>query len=469
MTKKGSTSRSLALETLVQWTGTGKPVQGFINRIVHDSGLKNKERQLAVMLIMAVLREQEYLDSLISRFSKTKLRKMKPLTLAALRIGVIQICRLERIPDSAAVNETVKALKKMRQPGWLCSFVNGTLRTIARNRESLPKPENAGPEGTPVLNHPAWLTTRWQEQFGKKQMLAICRVNNLEPNLCLQVNCFNRFHTDRNTLDTLNILKARFAAKGISGFKPGSFAVDSLLLYAQRGAVTDLPGFTEGLFQVQDQAARLACELLGPFKEQGRYLDGCAGLGGKTCTLAALLPQDALLVAVEPDQRRFRLLQENLQRQGLTNQIKQVETVRQNLQEFAATEDTPDTLFDGILIDAPCSGTGVIRKHPDIRWNRQPEDLISSQKTQLELLHTAAVLLKPGGVLVYATCSLEPEENQQVVEQFLAAHPAFALTDCRDFLPASARSLVDEQGFFAPLPTEEIEGFFAARLVRRSR
>jgi 16S rRNA (cytosine967-C5)-methyltransferase len=110
----------------------------------------------------------------------------------------------------------------------------------------------------------------------------------------------------------------------------------------------------------------------------------------------------------------------------------------------------------------------VIRKHPDIRWNRQPEDLISSQKTQLELLHTAAVLLKPGGALVYATCSLEPEENQQVVEQFLAAHPAFALTDCRDFLPASARSLVDEQGFFAPLPTEEIEGFFAARLVRRS-
>ncbi|MCI5227214.1 MAG: hypothetical protein D3918_11325, partial [Candidatus Electrothrix sp. AX2] len=198
MTKKGSTSRSLALETLVQWTGTGKPVQGFINRIVHDSGLKNEERQLAVMLIMAVLREQEYLDSLISRFSKTKLRKMKPLTLAALRIGVIQICRLERIPDSAAVNETVKALKKMRQPGWLCSFVNGTLRTIARNRKSLPKPENAGPEGTPALNHPAWLTTRWQEQFGKKQMLAICRVNNLEPNLCLQVNRFNRFHTPRH-------------------------------------------------------------------------------------------------------------------------------------------------------------------------------------------------------------------------------------------------------------------------------
>lgn len=466
MKKKGSTSRSLALETLVQWTGSGKPIQGFISRIVHDSGLKNEERQLAVMLIMAVLREQEYLDSIISRFSKTKLRKMKPLTLAALRIGVIQICRLERIPDSAAVNETVKALKKMRQPGWLCSFVNGTLRTIARSKESLPTPENAGPEGTPALNHPAWLTTRWQEQFGKEQMQAICRINNLEPDLCLQ---FNRLHTD---WDTLDILKARFAAKGISKVKPGNFAVDSLILYEQQGSVTDLPGFAEGLFQVQDQAARLACELLGPFKEQGRYLDGCAGLGGKTCILASLLPQDALLVAVEPNQRRYGLLQENLQRQGLTNQIEQidqVETVQQDLQSFAIAKNTSDTLCDGIFIDAPCTGTGVIRKHPDIRWNRQPEDLVVSQEKQLELLHTAAALLKPDGVLVYATCSLEPEENQQVVEQFLAAHPDFTLTDCRDFLPASATSLVDEYGFFAPLPTEEIEGFFAARLVRRSR
>ena len=167
---------------------------------------------------------------------------------------------------------------------------------------------------------------------------------------------------------------------------------------------------------------------------------------------------------MEPDQRRFRLLQENLQRQGfITQQGEQVQTVQQDLQTFAADEDR---LFDGIFIDAPCSGTGVIRKHPDIRWNRQPEDFTSYQQTQLELLQTAASLLKPGGVLVYATCSLEPEENQQVAEQFLAANPAFTLTDCREFLPASATSLVDAQGCFAPLPTEEIEGFFAARLVR---
>ncbi|CAK8710841.1 16S rRNA (cytosine(967)-C(5))-methyltransferase [Candidatus Electrothrix aarhusensis] len=451
MQKKVLTSRSLALETLVQWAGSGKPMQGFINRIIHDADLKNEERQLAVMLVMGVLREQEYLDIVVSRFSKTKLAKMKPLTLAALRIGVVQICCLERIPDSAAVNETVKSLKKMGQPTWLCSFVNGTLRNIARNKESIPGPDKAGPGETPVLNHPAWLTARWQKNFGLEQMQAICWVNNTEPTLCLQVN---QARTDREAL------AAQFAEQGILT-EPGSFAPDSLILPEQRGAVTGLPGFAEGLFQIQDQAARLACELLGPFTKQGSYLDGCAGLGGKTCILAALLPQEASLFAVDPDQRRFRLLKENLQRQGLAERV---EVMQQQLEEFA---ETKEILFDAILIDAPCTGTGVIRKHPDIRWNRQPEDFSASQEKQLALLRTAAALVKPGGVLVYATCSLEPEENQEVVEQFLAANDAFTLTNCRDFLPASAASLVDAKGFFASLPTEEIEGFFAARLVRK--
>ncbi|MCI5222988.1 MAG: 16S rRNA (cytosine(967)-C(5))-methyltransferase, partial [Candidatus Electrothrix sp. AR4] len=186
MTKKNkpaATSRRLALDTLVQWAGTGKPVQGFINTIIHNSGLKNEDRQLAVMLVMGVLRQQEYLDSIISRFSKTKLRKMKPLTLTALRVGVVQICFLERIPDSAAVNETVKALKKMRQPGWLLSFVNATLRNIARQKETLPDPATAALDNQPVLNHPVWLTARWRHRFGSEKMREICRINNLEANL----------------------------------------------------------------------------------------------------------------------------------------------------------------------------------------------------------------------------------------------------------------------------------------------
>jgi len=444
------TSRSLAIHCLTQWSGTDKSIQHFIDTLIHSSELQTGDRQLAVMLVMGVLRRQQYLDTILSRFSNTPLRKMKPLTLAALRVGVYQLCFLNRIPDSAAVNETVKALKNFRQPGWLLKFVNGTLRAIAREKQALPPPEIAGPNNGPILEHPAWLTERWRRNFGLQKMEEICRINTLEPELCLQVN---RSRTGTEKLAEL------FTRASISS-KAGKYAPDSLILTNHRGAVTALPGFKEGLFQIQDQAAQLSCLLVRPLTRGGCYLDGCAGLGGKTCSIAGLLPPEATLFAVEPDHRRTRLLADNLARQKLAGRVT---IFHQNLQNFSASNPQP---FDGILIDAPCSGTGVIRKQPDIRWNRHPEDLVAYQVSQLSLLKTAAALLASGGVLVYATCSLEPEENEQVIEQFLASTAGFTLTNCRDFLPDSAASLVDNNGFFKPLPTEEIEGFFAARLVR---
>ncbi len=281
-------------------------------------------------------------------------------------------------------------------------------------------------------------------------MRAICRVNSTEPELCLHVSSGKGSREE---------LAGRLAAQCVQ-VRPGRYAPDSLLLSGWRGLITALPGFAEGLFRVQDQAAQLACLLLGPFKEQGRYLDGCAGLGGKTCALAGLLPTGASLTAVEPDSRRLRLLRDNLEREGAAGRT---EVIPGRLEEFAATGPL---LFDGILIDAPCSGTGVIRRHPDIRWNRQPEDFAAQQAGQLALIQTAAELLAPGGVLVYATCSIEPEENQQVVERFLATRQDFRLTDCGELLPPAAAELTDAQGYFAPLPAEEIEGFFATRLLR---
>jgi len=442
--------RSSAITCLAKWAKTAKPVQGFIEKNIHNSQLKGEDRQLAVMLVMGVIRRQQYLDIILSRFSKTPLRKMKPLTLAALRVGVYQLCFLDRVPDSAAVNETVKALKKARQPGWLLKFVNGTLRTISRGKDTLPGPEEAGDGNTPVLEHPPWLTRRWEKQFGREQMIEICRVNTMDPEICLHVN---------RRLTTKNLLAEEFCRRGIAT-KEGRYSPDSLLLPGYRGRVTSLPGFAEGLFQVQDQAAHLCCHLLRPFAEKGYYLDCCAGLGGKTCTLASLMPAGAVLQAVEPDIRRFGLLAENLKRQRLD---KLVQCSQQEIQAFAASISFR---YNGILVDAPCSGTGVIRRHPDIRWNRCPEDLAANNIAQSAILQAAAALLAPGGVLVYATCSLEPEENQGVVEKFLSAHDEFALADARKYLPEKAKTLVNKEGFFSPVPSGEIEGFFAARMVK---
>ncbi len=447
-----TSSRSAAITCLSQWAGSGRPVQGVVEKYIHQSSLKSEDRQLAVMLVMGSIRHQQYLDILLSRFSRTPLRKMKPLTLAALRVGVYQLCFLDRIPDSAAVNETIKALKKSRQPGWLLKFVNGTLRAISRQKQELPLPAHAGERGAAVLEHPDWLISRWQKRYGLEQMEAICRMNSLEPQLCLQANSMK---TSREEL------VCQFSDAGIAVHK-GAYCPDSLLLPEFRGAVSGVPGFKEGIFMVQDQAARLSCFLLSPLKKKGRYLDCCAGLGGKTCALASKLPVEATVTAIEPDPRRYSLLEQNLQWQGVEAKVL---SHNQNLQSFARTSKQR---FDGIFVDAPCSGTGVIRKHPDIRWNRTVDDLPAYQKLQKELLQIAATMLASEGVLVYATCSLEVEENEQVVDWFLEKHPEFTLTDCRDVLPSEAGDLVDNRGMFNCRPSEEIEGFFAARMVRKT-
>jgi 16S rRNA (cytosine967-C5)-methyltransferase len=201
--------------------------------------------------------------------------------------------------------------------------------------------------------------------------------------------------------------------------------------------------------------------LLGSLQPGKSYLDGCAGLGGKTSHLAQRLTTNSKLFAVEPNPGRIKKLQENLERLRLDTTVTIVEGTLDLL--------LPDhkEKFAGILIDAPCSGLGVIRRHPDIRWNRKQEDLSRYQEIQINLLKVAAQLVTSHGILVYATCSTEPEENDEVIKQFLAGHKQFALSDCRDVLPENVASLVDSKGFFRTLPgRDDLDGFFAARLVK---
>ncbi|MDH5525672.1 MAG: RsmB/NOP family class I SAM-dependent RNA methyltransferase, partial [Desulfobulbaceae bacterium] len=224
--------------------------------------------------------------------------------------------------------------------------------------------------------------------------------------------------------------------------------------------VPGLPGYEQGLFQVQDEAAQLVCNLLAPFSA-GNYLDGCAGLGGKTMHLAQLMVDTAILAAVEPSAGRIAMFRENIQRL----QLPRIEIYEGTLQAFC--QQTPEK-FQGILLDAPCSGLGVIRRHPEIRWSRAKKDLDRYQAIQRELLTCAAPLVVEGGVLVYATCSIDPKENEEVVTSFLNDFPQFKLSDPREFLPDEARVLVDDCGFFKTTPEQGLDGFFAARLQRIS-
>ena len=443
------TPRSAAIEVLCLWATTHNAIDALFQATA--ARLAEIDRPLVKTLIYGVLRHKEYLDHIIRLHSSHPLRKMKPRTLMTLRIGVYQLLFLHRIPESAAVNATVNTLKAAKQPAWLIGFVNGLLRAVAKKRATLSSSSQMEQAEPPLLNHPAWLLERWQARFGREQARTICRINNTEPPLTLRVN-------GRRTSPSL--LQALLEHSGI-GARPGAFSSSSLLVERFPGTIDALPGYTEGYFQVQDEAAQLASLLIGPLPDRGRVLDGCAGLGGKTSHLAERLPPQGSLIAIEPDGRRSRLLRQNLTRLGLGDQVR---CLRTDLTTFAETRPLP---FDAILIDAPCSGTGVIRRHPDIRWNRQPEELVRYQADQLQLLTVAARLLAPGGVLVYATCSLEAEENEAVVAEFLAGHPHLAEENAAAQLPASARGLVDGSGFFRPTPADGLDGFFAARLIKR--
>lgn len=444
-------SRFIAIETLVQLKRGKTPLPLLFNRICTRYQVHGNDRAFAMNLIYGVLRQYQYLDRLISRLYRQPLKKLHPIVHQGLAVGLYQLMFLSRVPESAAVNETINGLKATKAPKRLHGFVNGVLRESIRQRNTLPRPEDNDDDNQPILNHPSWMTQRWTTNFGREEMLTICRQNNQQQPLVLRINSDKLSRDEYLKLCSINDIAAQ----------PCKYAPDGVILSQYQGAIPTLPGFEDNFFQVQGEAAQLATLLLQPFQVDGHYLDGCAGLGGKTGHLLQLLDKyRAKLTAIEPESQRQEKLAENL-KDALA--CKRVTLFKGSLQDYCQESPIP---FNGILIDAPCSGTGVIGRQPDIRWRRTFENICRYASIQLELLETAAALLVPGGVLVYATCSLEPEENQNVITAFLTRNPQYLLTDCAPFLPSTAAPLIHE-GFFQPRPSSALDGFFAARLVRR--
>jgi len=453
MKKSSQGPRYIAIEILCSWEKSRLPIDQVMEKYSPSMVLGDpRDRQLVMSMVYGVIRWQGYLDWVIGEFSKHPLAKMKSRTLQALRVGLFQLFFLDRVPASAAINETVQALKDMKQPKWLTGFANGILRNAERQRQTTPTPFNNMPlPESAMLSHPDWLIRRWKNRYGELLAATICRENNREAHLCLRTN---------TTLTTADALLKKLKKEGINA-EPGKYSPLAVKLIDYHGPVIHIPGFAEGLFQVQDEAAQLVAMLFGPLQKKRSYLDGCAGLGGKTSHLAQMLPLESKLVAIEPNVGRVKKLRENLARLRLETSVTIVEGTVDSL--------LPDMKekFTGVLIDVPCSGLGVIRRHPDIRWNRTPDDLLRYQETQSVILDSAAQLLAPGGTLVYATCSTEPEENAEVVYKFLAKHSRFSLSRCRDVLPENGTGLVDNMGFFRTLPGQDnLDGFFAARLIK---
>lgn len=440
--------RYLAIDILCQWQQSELALDALLEpRLQTVADLR--DRNLLKALVFGVLRQRGSLDWVLGRLSSTPLLRLKPQVLQALRVGAYQILALDRVPTAAAIHATVEAVKTMGQPRWLTGFVNGVLRNLSRRKAEFQAALSAGKApAEALLNHPDWLSQRWRSRYGEAGVAAICLSNSQPARLCLRVN---------TAMITVADFVGLLAAKGVAA-EAGTLAPASVWL-EEGGAVAELPGYNEGWFFVQDEVAQLIGGLILPCPA-GNWLDGCAGVGGKTAVLAGLAPAGVKVVAVEPHRPRQLLFQENMARLGLQG----VALFAGTLTEYAASRPGE---FAAVLIDAPCSGLGVTGRHPDIRWQRREGDLLGFQAKQLAILREAAPLVAKGGVLVYATCSTEPEENEAVIALFLQELPQFAIEQAAGSLPGAAQHLVDGAGCLRTIPgAQGSDGFFAARMQR---
>jgi 16S rRNA (cytosine967-C5)-methyltransferase len=387
--------RAVAAQVLVATTKQGQSLAQSLPPGLTQ--VDSRDRALLQQLCYGTLRSYHRMQGILRQLLKKPLKSKDADIESLLLCGLYQLLEM-RTPDHATLSSSVEACRALKKP-WATGLVNGVLRRCTREQEqlleALGEPEAA--------SHPHWLY-QLVRQHWPGQSEDIFLANNLAPPMTLRIN--------QQRLSRADFIK-ELAGQGIEA-SPGGM-VETAVRLSKPVDVDQLPGFTEGQVSVQDEAAQLAAVLLAP--EAGDVvLDACSAPGGKSCHLLELQPAIAELLAMDNDPARLQRVAENLQRLQL----------EANLLQGDACKPGPaiaGRLFDRILLDAPCSGTGVIRRHPDIKLLRRASDIARLAATQLAMLHALWPLLRPGGTLLYVTCSILPEENAQVVRQFLAQNP----------------------------------------------
>jgi len=413
-----------------------------------------RDRALATEIATGTLRWRGTLDHLIAHFAKRPVARLDDEVVDILRLSLYQLLHLTRVPASAVVDDGVSLTKKAGKKS-ASGFVNAVLRNVSRSRSALPLPSRPADvtdrEATLdylsiSLSHPRWLAERWLDRVGIERAEAWMTFNNQPAQLTLRAN---RLSTERDAL--LARLAGRDIEAHASRFAPDAIVVD-------RGNLRDEA--ESGEFVVQDEASQLVALLAGP-TPGARVLDTCASPGGKATAIAASLGPDARLVACDVRERRTALLRKTIAAAGARN----VWVVQAD-----ATSALPfREQFSTVVVDAPCSGLGTLRRDPDIKWRREAASLPAFAAAQHSMLDHAAAGVAPGGRLVYATCSSEPEENEQVAAAFLDTHPAFRPVGADAAHPAIARDLVDDRGHLRTEPDRHgLELFFGA-VFERSR
>lgn len=429
--------------------------------------VKDYERPFLTELTYGVIRNSMRLDYIIDLFSKIKSKKLEHKVLNTLRLGIYQLLFLDKVPAHSAINESVNLLKG--QKFKTIGFANAVLRAVDKKRDEITYPEAhivPAKRLSVYYSHPLWLVEKWMKRYGVVETEKILEANQLVPPFTIRVNKLKTSREDYNKYIKDNVKD--------SVIRNCNFSPQGIIVEKNASAVLE----DKKNFYVQDESSQLVALLLNP-KAGDMVLDACSAPGGKTTHMSELMDNDGLIVAMDKKGSRLRTVEKNAKRLNI-DIIKTLEgdaTGVFNFQNKLFTDGDDDKLvqkafdngFDKILIDAPCSGLGVIRRVPDIKIRRKEENIEETRKIQLELLENLKKFLKPDGELVYSVCSLEHEETEEVVEEFLKNNQDFTLADPMENLPASCEKLF-KRGYIKCVTYKYgLDGFFAARLIKKSK
>ena len=454
MNKMKKTAREIALEVLTKVDKENSYSNLQLNQSLKNEELSRMDINFTTEILYGTIQHLNTIDWIIQPFLKMKMEKLEPWVRNLLRLSIYQLWYLDKVPTHAVVNEAVNIAKKKGHKG-ISGMVNGVLRNIIRNKDKIQIPNTLSEHEKISLehSHPLWLVKRFVKDYGVEDTREICRVNNLAPYHSVRINPLKITREEiinelTNELgEQVEISPSPLSSQGIRIKGGGNLAYTKW--------------YKEGFISIQDESSMLVAKVLDP-KPGMMVLDAAAAPGGKTTHIAELMEDKGTIIASDLHKHKIKLIEEQQSRLDL-HIIQTIQSDARNLKNEIPAN------FDRILLDVPCSGLGVIRRKPDLKWSKQESDINQLTRIQREILEEVSILLKPGGILVYSTCTMAIEENEAMIKDFIQRNPDFQLDHQ---LSASLPDVVNEkldtsQGMVQILPHHfQTDGFFISRIIR---
>lgn len=433
--------RKLAVKILTAITYKSEYMNDVLNR--ETVGLEKDVNNYIYRVVYGTIENRAYLDSFLQSESKIKLKKLRDSDLNILRLALYEIKFMDSIPNYAAVDEATKLMKKSNQS--LIKFTNGILRNISNNLETLTKAFEEKASLSVLYSHPQWMIDLFKRQFDQDEIVDLLISNNQEPLLSLRVN------TLKTTRDQVieKLTQLGFVVEPSVVLPEGV-----IILEGKTASLFESKIFKSGLFTVQDQSSMIVSRLLDPQPDE-KILDCCASPGGKTTHIAQLMGDKGYVEARDISYEKLFSVKENTDRLG-------IHSVNLVLKDALEMDESDNDAFDRVLLDAPCSGLGIIRRKPDIKWQRKEEDISNLSEIQWKMINNASKYVKIGGVLVYSTCTITEMENELMIKRFLSENPNFELEAIKN-IPEEV--IIDNQIKIYP-HRHGMDGFYACKLKR---